>query len=114
MEGVVGIPVDSLAMWGWRGTVSQAGSKLKNTTGWAIGENGTNTSGFSALPGGYRYAEDGTFNLAGTLSYWWTSTQTTIPNTYDAWYRRLDGTQIRSYRASVQKQGGKYVRCVKD
>ena len=66
------LPPAEIDSWGWRGTTQ--GSQMKNTTGWTAGQNGTNTSGFSALPGGYRYAATGTFNDRGNLSYWWTST----------------------------------------
>ena len=78
MEGVIGIPADTLGLWGYRGRISQAGSKLKNTTGWAVGppnENGTNTSGFSGLPAGYRYYVDGTFQQQTHWTYFWTGTE---------------------------------------
>ncbi len=35
---------------------TDVGTKMKSTTGWNSGGNGTNTSGFTALPGGYRSA----------------------------------------------------------
>jgi uncharacterized protein (TIGR02145 family) len=95
--------------WGWRGT--DQGAQMKSTTGWASGGNGTNTSGFSGLPGGYRFGENGAFNDLGNLTYWWTSTDgdlTTAP------YRRLDGTNSDVFRGGVLKQGGKYVRCMKN
>jgi uncharacterized protein (TIGR02145 family) len=123
MEGFLGLPTDSLDNYGWRGLAAQVGSKLKSATGWAAGSNGTNQSGFSALPGGYRYAEDGTFVRISNgveISYWWTSTSMSSvpppapPNTYDAWYRMLYGNRTTVYRSYVEKQGGKYVRCVKD
>jgi uncharacterized protein (TIGR02145 family) len=120
LELYLGIPADTVGLYGSRGTISQAGNKMKNTTGWLTGENGTNTSGFSALPGGYRYAVTGTFNDAGDLAYWWTTTTYTVA-TY-AWYRQLNGltdaaqapNNPRVYRANVEKQGGKYVRCLKN
>ena len=59
-----------------RGT--DQGAQMKNTTGWAAGENGTNTSGFSALPGGYRYYLDGTFQAIGRWSYWWSSNELNV------------------------------------
>jgi uncharacterized protein (TIGR02145 family) len=109
LELYLGIPSAQIDNWGWRGI--DQGDQMKNTTGWASGQNGTNTSGFSALPGGYRYYLDGTFNADGILSYWWTST------TLDAtrsWYRELDGTDHGVYKAGVEKAAGKYVRCVKN
>jgi len=91
----------------WRGT--DQGVQLKNTTGWTTG-NGTNTSGFSALPGGYRYYLDGGFASAGILSYWWSSTQVSASN---AFYRRLDADQNGVFREGALKTAGKYVRCLK-
>ncbi len=109
LETFLGLPADQLDLWGWRGT--DEGSQMKNTTGWAAGQNGTNTSGFSGLPGGYRYGLSGTYNDRGNLTYWWSSTQETD---LLAWYRRLDGSNADIYRASVNKTGGKYVRCMKN
>src|ERR1035437_9562124 len=77
LELYLGIPADTVGLYGSRGTISQAGNKMKNTTGWLAGENGTNTMGFSALPGGYRYAANGTFNDAADLAYWWTTATVT-------------------------------------
>ena len=37
-------------------------------------ENGTNTSGFSALPGGYRYYH-GNFSSINSHAYFWSSTE---------------------------------------
>jgi len=92
----------------WRGT--DQGAQLKSATGWAEGENGTNLSGFSALPGGYRFGQTGAFNGIGMLSYWWSSEY----NTEYAWYRRLDGTESGVFRYATIKEGGKYVRCLKN
>jgi uncharacterized protein (TIGR02145 family) len=93
----------------WRGT--DQGTQMKNATGWKTGENGTNTSGFSALPGGYRYRLDGAFNNIGDLSYWWCSDEKS-PSTGN--YRRLDGSNAGVFREGTLESAGKYVRCVKD
>ena len=93
----------------WRGT--DQGTQLKDTTGWKTGENGTNTSGFSALPGGYRYRQDGSFNNIGDLSYWWCSNEKDPSMGY---YRRLDGSNAGVYREGTLKAAGKYIRCAKD
>ncbi len=95
--------------WVFRGT--DQGTQLKSTTGWLSGQNGTNTSGFTALPGGYRYAIDGTFNNYSDLAYIWSSTEL---DAAQAWYRRLDGNQPGVFKGAVDKRGGKYVRCVKN
>ena len=102
-------PAEISQGWVWRGTTQ--GTALKNTTGWLAGQNGTNTTGFAALPGGYRYAMDGTFNNFSDLAYWWSSTEL---DATQAWYRRLDGTQTGIYKGAVEKRGGKFVRCVKN
>ena len=109
LELYLGMPPADIDVWGWRGT--DQGTQMKNTTGWAAGQNGTNTSGISALPGGYRYAADGSFQALGQWFYWWSSSENDATR---AWYRRLDGTESRVYRASTEKRGGKYVRCIKN
>lgn len=109
LELYLGLPSAQLNVWGSRGT--DQGSKMKSKEGWGEGENGTNTSGYSGLPGGYRYAVDGSFNAIGTISYWWSSTEDS-PET--SWYRRLDGGSSDIYKASTSKLAGKYVRCIKD
>ena len=109
LEVLLGLAQADVNVWGWRGT--DHGSKMKNTTGWNAGENGTNTSGFSALPGGYRFHSDGLFAGQNTLGYFWTATE------HDAdrgWYRRLDGNNTAVYKASTDKRAGKSIRCVKD
>jgi uncharacterized protein (TIGR02145 family) len=93
----------------WRGT--NEGDQMKSTTGWKTGENGTNTSGFSALPGGYRYHQNGGFNNIGELGYWWCFNESAPTLGY---YRRLDGNNDGVYRDGTLKAAGKYIRCVKD
>lgn len=95
--------------WDWRGT--NQGTQMKSTSGWSTG-NGTNTSRFSALPGGYRYGLSGVFNDLGNLTYWWSSSNLGDP--VNATYRRLDGSNNGVFRGAVIKEGGKYVRCMKN
>jgi len=109
LELFLGIPTAQIDLWGWRGT--DEGAKIKSETGWDAGGNGTNTSGFSALPGGYRYGAEGLFNGIGVLSYWWSNSEDG-PN--NSWYRRLDGANRDIYKASTSNKAGKYVRCLKD
>jgi uncharacterized protein (TIGR02145 family) len=108
MEMFLGMTQGQAEAFGDRGT--DQGAKLKNTTGWATGENGTNTSGFSALPGGFRYYGGNFWNL-GTLTYFWTSSPS---STSDAFQRRLDGSKSTVFRERTLKQAGKYVRCLKN
>lgn len=109
LEIHLGVPQADIETWGWRGT--DQGKQLKNTTGWNVDENGTNTSGFAALPGGYRFYGAGTFFQQSALGYWWTST----PNSdISGRYRRLDGNNDAINRGNVENQAGKSIRCVKD
>ena len=72
--------------------------------------NGSNSSGFTGLPGGYRY-NNGPFPNIGDYGYWWSSTE------YDsnsAWGRLLGcdfGLVNRGYNG---KEGGFSVRCLRD
>ncbi len=109
LEIYLGMDPGVIPNWGPRGT--DQGSQLKNTTGWATGENGTNTSGFSALPGGYRYNVDGTYNNVGVLTYFWGSDELDATR---GWYRRLDGSLTTVDKGATEKPAGKYIRCVKD
>ena len=93
----------------FRGT--DQGKQMKSTTGWAEGENGTNTSGFTALPAGYRAYGTGISEGLGLITYWWTATMT---DQDIAVYRRLDGDSDQVYRLGTYKRAGKSVRCVKD
>jgi uncharacterized protein (TIGR02145 family) len=61
---------------------ANAGDQLKATSPtW----DGTNSSGFSALPGGFRSRIDGSFDNLGNNGYWWSSS----PAGSLAWYRDL-------------------------
>ena len=110
MELSIGLPQDQIDIWNWRGT--DQGKQLKNTTGWLAGENGSNTSGYSAIPSGYRYYATGGYEGQGNIFYVWSSTVPSDVNT--AIYRRLDGVQDGIYNAAALKRAGKSVRCGKD
>lgn len=70
----------------------------------------SNSSGFTAIPSGYRYY-NGTFDFIGFNAYWWSSTEHDSSN---AWHRNLyfNGTDINRYY--YDKLFGFSVRCVKD
>jgi uncharacterized protein (TIGR02145 family) len=89
-----------------------AGGKLKESglTHWMTPNTGaTNSSGFTALPGGYRYDHD-TFYI-GYYGYWWSSTEY---NAADAWFRMLHCSIVEVNRLSNNKSAGFSVRCVRD
>jgi len=71
---------------------------------------GTNLSGFSGLPGGYRSYLDGYFGGAGLDGYWWSSS----PIWPFAWYRYLDFDSEVVVRNDNYQLSGFSVRCVRD
>ncbi len=91
----------------WRGI--DEGEKMKTTYGWPENGNGTNSSGFSALPGGTR-TDNGYFNNVGGSGYWWTATEY---NSSNSWYRMLNNTK-RVWREYRTPYSAISVRCVKD
>ncbi len=93
---------------GWSGT--DVGLKMKNTTGWNSGGNGTNVSGFTALPGGYRTHNDNFDNL-GYAAYFWSSTES---NAELAWRRSLSYNNSSIGRYTYYKDTGFSVRCIKE
>ena len=64
-----------------------AGKKLKSKNGWLEEGNGTNESGFFAVPGGSRY-DFGSFDDIGSSAIWWTSTQQEVTISLNSviWY----------------------------
>ncbi len=87
-----------------------AGIQLKTTSGWPSGGNGTNSSGFSALPGGYRNSGSGNFLNVGYAGNWWSSSS----DGSNAWRRLLFGNDGTVYRYSSNQRSGYSVRCVQD
>ncbi len=92
------------------GGESQAGTKMKSTTGWKNNGNGTNTIGFAGLPGGYRDI-NGDFSFVGAYGNWWTSSGF---NANATWSRSVEDFNSSVNRRYYYKQNGFSVRCVKD
>lgn len=93
----------------WRGT--DQGEQMKSTEGWLNDGNGTNSSGFSAVPGGYRIYDTGAFQNVGNIAYFWSVTEDTPER---AMIRQLDNTHDNVWRSNAMKQAGKSIRCVKN
>jgi len=90
---------------------NDAGTMLKDSSGWRDGANGKNAFGFSALPGGFRQDSVG-FQEIERLGGWWTSTESTEANDQSL-YRRLNrGSDIS--RGNTYKQNGYSIRCIKN
>ena len=93
----------------WRGT--DQGTRMKSESGWADEGNGTNSSGFNAVPGGFRYYDSGAFMHVGNIAYFWTSTQDNVER---SWIRQLEKAQNGVQRQNGDKKAGKSIRCVKN
>ena len=93
------------------GGKSQAGTEMKSKYGWNNNGNGTNTSGFAALPGGYRFYYNGSFLDIGSVSRWWSSSQAYASV---ASYFYLDAKNGNLGSSGFFLQTGHSVRCIKD
>jgi uncharacterized protein (TIGR02145 family) len=88
-----------------------AGLKLKSTSGWNVNGNGTDVSGFTALPGG-TLDEGGMFSCGNAYASFWSSTK--VGKATACWYRglRYSGSDVnRTHNDELQ---GNSVRCLKD
>jgi uncharacterized protein (TIGR02145 family) len=100
-------------------TGNKIAKAMASTTGWnsftstgAIGNDQSlnNSSGFNAIPEGFR-GNDGSFFNEGTTAIFWSSTEN---DTDLAWIRSLDSVVSGLGRSNVSKQDGFSVRFVKD
>ncbi len=91
-----------------------AGGKLKEagTTHWTSPNTGaSNATGFTALPGGIRLFDYGTFDNIGDGGVWWTSTEG--GSTY-AYYCNISYSKSYLWCTGHNKLYGYSVRCIKD
>jgi uncharacterized protein (TIGR02145 family) len=97
---------------GWRGTTAGGQMKETGTTHWISPNTGaTNSSGYTALPGGNR---NNLGNFAGkdAFAYIWTCTESISTK---AWFCHLSYIQERIWDSnSGDKINGMSVRCIKD
>ena len=111
LEVALGMGTEEAASISWRGT--DQGDQLKTTSGWYFNSfwdgNGTDSSGFSALPGGLRYSH-GAYATGGASGYLWSVTG----SFQMAWYRRLSDTKSTVFRNNTNPFNGFSVRCLKD
>jgi uncharacterized protein (TIGR02145 family) len=100
----------------YAGGSSVAGNRLRATSGWNNGGNGTDTYGFSALPGGVCWPDDAGsgyhFSDAGSYGgYWWSATE---GNSYAAYRRRMIYGDADVGRGNDDKTILLSVRCLND
>ncbi len=109
LEVFLGMDIYAADSVDWRrsGEVALA---LKNTSGWYSGGNGSNTSMFTALPGGFRSAS-GNFFVFGDVANYWTSSYSSESH---AWGRAMIYYEVGVYRWKYEKQEAFSVRCLKN
>ena len=114
------VPTDNewSIMENFLGGSSVAAGALKSTTtqptpgGWYSPNTGaTNSSGFSAMPGGIRYGGNGTYGAVLSYGYWWSSS---LFGSNFAWARFFGHTYVTIYRSSQIRNYGFSVRCLRD
>ncbi|MFA6401056.1 MAG: FISUMP domain-containing protein [Salinivirgaceae bacterium] len=119
------VNTDNLAPLGWHiatdaewqtlvdylGGEAIAGGKMKATTLWNWPNTGaTNSSGFTALPGGYR-GYNGRFGGVGVGGSWWSGAELDGK----CWYRTMtNDSSTAPHRDSYYKSDGSSVRCLRD
>jgi uncharacterized protein (TIGR02145 family) len=108
MEMSLGMSASDASSSGWRGT--DEGYQMKSTSDWNDygNGNGSNSSGFTGLPGGYR-ASSGSF-YSGVDGYWWSASES---SSY-SWSRTLYGNDDRVFRYDNNRKLGFSARCVRD
>jgi len=88
-----------------------AGDMLKAASGiWDEDGQGTNETGFTALPGGRRDVA-GEFAAFGEFGYWWSATDFDVDNSWER-SMRYSGSDV--FRSVFNKRDGISVRCLKD
>ena len=107
MEMILGMSESEANDMGFRGT--DQGAQMKTEFGWFGGGAGTNSSGFSGLPGGYR-SFNGSFGSAGIEGGWMIASL----DGSNPWRRFLYDYSENVFRNSSVPQFGLSVRCIQD
>jgi uncharacterized protein (TIGR02145 family) len=102
LEMALGMSSSDAMAYDWRGT--DQGTQMK-TVSWG----GINSSGFSALPGGYRIITGANYNQ-GYDGLWWSSS----PVEGFASYRSLNSGNSNVFRSIFTTRFGLSVRCLRD
>jgi uncharacterized protein (TIGR02145 family) len=98
------------------GGASYAGKKLKSQSGFKWDGNGSNSSGFTALPGGQRFSS-GTFLSKNANAYWWCSDTPIVYHRFVSYFGDNCFTGVIASDVSTNDKNkceGFSVRCIKD
>ena len=106
MEMALGMSASEASGIGSRG--SDEGDQMKSTSGWDNEGDGSNSSNFTGLPGGYRYS--GGFYFNGSVGYWWSASESGS----NSWRRKLYNNSDEIYRDNSNRNLSFSARCVRD
>jgi len=122
LEKTLGMTQESVDSFGAYGTIQGGILKETDTIHWkGTNVGATNSSGFTALPGGFR-DYNGKFIGLKTSGSWWTSTEqnsvgdSKVDPRFQkfAFYHMLFNVNSKIFRILVQQEQGCSVRCIKD
>ncbi len=99
------------------GGTDKAGEALKSVKGWAEDGNGTNSSGFDALPGGIH--RNNHYEVMSVMGFWWTSTPSGAEGKAWGWNFSYGGPgekplKTKAFRFPASVSYAESVRCVRD
>ena len=109
------VPTDTewTVLTDYLGGLTVVGGKLKEvgTTSWnSPNKDATNTSLFTALPGGNRNS-DGNYYFIGSIGYWWSSSESSTANAWTLLLSDYGGGYAS--RNGIDKKNGFSVRCLR-
>lgn len=105
--------------YGYTGNGDDIAKSIASTSGWITSliagtpgndQTSNNSSGFTALPGGFRHCS-GSFNYVGNSGFWWSSTEFSAA---DACSLSMLYYNTKVTRYFGDKLSGFFVRCIKD
>jgi uncharacterized protein (TIGR02145 family) len=114
LEMFLGMSKSEADGYGYRRTDEEGGKLKENGLAhwWGPNTDANNESGFTALPGGYRFY-DGSFQNIGGIGSWWSSTEDTYTSD-----RAMNRELLYSFRGvarfSFLRTTGFSVRCIRD
>lgn len=108
LEMFLGMGESDAESTGWRGT--DEGTQMKSSTSDTPSWDGTNSTGFSGLPGGFR-DRFGYFLKQGEGGYFWSAAANGPPQ---VWFRQLISSSNYIHRLIYNTNTGFSVRCIRD
>ena len=88
--------------------------KERGTMHWADGNNATNSTGLTILPGGYKWWDTGVFYQLHENGSFYTSTRLPSPPSWGVWVKGFLYNDSGSHSGNAYKTHGFAARCIKD